>query len=64
MKQNIFWVVAGTFGALIALMISNDIAYGQVTENLAAQPVSTRFYSRSYRKVLEKARIVDLSQLR
>jgi hypothetical protein len=40
MKQNIFWVVAGTFVALIALMISIDIAYGQVTENLAAQPVS------------------------
>jgi hypothetical protein len=40
MEQNIFWFVAGTFIAVIAFMVSNDISYGQVTENLAPQPVS------------------------
>jgi hypothetical protein len=40
MKQNIFWFVAGTFVAVIAFMASNDISYGQVTEDLAPQPVS------------------------
>ena len=40
MKQNIFWFVAGTFIAVIAFMVSNDISYGQVTEDLAPQPVS------------------------
>jgi hypothetical protein len=41
MEQNIFWFVAGTFIAVIAFMVSNDISYGQVTEDLAPQPVST-----------------------
>ena len=40
MEQNIFWFVAGTFIAVIAFMASNDISYGQVTEDLAPQPVS------------------------
>jgi hypothetical protein len=40
MKQNIFWFIVGTFVAVIAFMASNHIAYGQGTENLAAQPVS------------------------
>ena len=40
MEQNIFWFVAGTFVAVIALMVSNDISYGQVTEDLAPQPIS------------------------
>jgi hypothetical protein len=40
MKQNIFWFVAGTFIAVIAFMASNHISYGQVTEDLALQPVS------------------------
>jgi hypothetical protein len=40
MKQNIFWFVAGTFIAVIAFMVSNDISYGQVTEDLAPQLVS------------------------
>ena len=40
MKQNIFWLIVGTFVAIIAFMASNHIAYGQGTENLAAQPVS------------------------
>ena len=40
MKQNIFWFVAGTFVAVIAFMVSNDISYGQVTEDLAPQPIS------------------------
>jgi hypothetical protein len=40
MKQNIFWFVAGTFVAVIAFMVSNDISYGQVTEGLTPQPVS------------------------
>jgi hypothetical protein len=40
MKQNIFWFIVGTFVAGIAFMASNHIAYGQGTENLAAQPVS------------------------
>jgi hypothetical protein len=40
MKQFIFWCIVGTFVAVIAFMMSNDIAYGQGTENLAAQPVS------------------------
>jgi len=40
MKQNIFWFVAGTFIAVIAFMVSNDISYGQVTEDLAPQPAS------------------------
>ena len=40
MKQNIFWFVAGTFIVVIAFMVSNDISYGQVTEDLAPQPVS------------------------
>jgi len=40
MEQNIFWFVAGTFIAVIAFMVSNDISYGQVTEDLAPQPVS------------------------
>jgi hypothetical protein len=40
MKQKIFWFVVGTFIAVIAFMASNHISYGQVTEDLAAQPVS------------------------
>jgi hypothetical protein len=40
MKQNIFWFVGGTFIAVIAFMASNHISYGQVTEDLAPQPVS------------------------
>ncbi len=40
MEQNIFWFVAGTFIVVIAFMVSNDISYGQVTEDLAPQPVS------------------------
>jgi hypothetical protein len=40
MKQNIFWFIVGTLVAFIGFMTSNDIAYGQVTKNLAAQPVS------------------------
>ena len=40
MKQNIFWFVASTFVAVIAFMVSNDISYGQITEDLAPQPVS------------------------
>jgi hypothetical protein len=40
MKQNIFSFIVGTLVAVIAFMISNDIAYGQGTENLAAHPVS------------------------
>ena len=40
MKQNIFWLIVGTFVAIIAFIASNHIAYGQGTENLAAQPVS------------------------
>lgn len=39
MKENIFWFIAGTLVAVVAFMVSNDIAYGQVTENLTAQPV-------------------------
>jgi hypothetical protein len=40
MKQNIFWFIVGIFVAVIAFMASNDISYGQVTEDLAPQPVS------------------------
>ena len=40
MKQKIFWFVVGTFIAVIAFMASNHISYGQVTEDLAPQPVS------------------------
>jgi hypothetical protein len=40
MEQNIFWFVAGTFIVVIAFMVSNDISYGQVTEDLAPQPAS------------------------
>jgi hypothetical protein len=40
MKQNIFWFVIGTFIAVIAFMASNDISYGQVTEDLTPQPIS------------------------
>ena len=31
---------ASTFVAVIAFMVSNDISYGQVTEDLTPQPVS------------------------
>ncbi|MEP6577220.1 MAG: hypothetical protein ABJB85_12395 [Nitrososphaerota archaeon] len=40
MKQIILWFIVGTFVAIIAFMASNYTAYGQGTENLAAQPVS------------------------
>ena len=40
MNQYISWFIVGTFIATIAFMASNHIAYGQGTENLAAQPVS------------------------
>ena len=40
MKQNIFWLIVGTFVAITAFIASNHIAYGQGTENLTAQPVS------------------------
>jgi hypothetical protein len=40
MKQSIFWFIAGTFIAVIAFVTSNDISYGQVTEDLTPQPVS------------------------
>ena len=40
MKQIIIWFIVGTFVAIIAFMASNYTAYGQDTENLAAQPVS------------------------
>ena len=40
MNQYISWFIVGTFIAIIAFMASNHIAYGQGTENLAAQPVS------------------------
>jgi hypothetical protein len=40
MKQKIFWFVVGTFIAVIAFLVSNDISYGQVTEDLPPQPVS------------------------
>jgi hypothetical protein len=40
MKQNIFWFVGGTFIAVITFMASNHFSYGQVTEDLAPQPVS------------------------
>jgi hypothetical protein len=40
MKQKIFWFVASTFVAVIAFMVSNDVSYGQITEDLAPQPVS------------------------
>ena len=40
MKQNIFWFVAGTFVAVVAFMASNNISYGQLTEDLAPQPIS------------------------
>jgi hypothetical protein len=39
MKQNIFWFIAGTIIAISGFMASNNFAYGQVTENLTAQPV-------------------------
>ena len=40
MKQNIFWLIVGTFVSITAFIASNHIAYGQGTENLTAQPVS------------------------
>ena len=40
MNQYISCFIVGTFIAIIAFMASNHIAYGQGTENLAAQPVS------------------------
>ena len=39
MKQNIFWFIIGTIIAISGFMASNNFAYGQVTENLTAQPV-------------------------
>jgi hypothetical protein len=39
MKQNIFWYITGTIIAISGFMASNNFAYGQVTENLTAQPV-------------------------
>ena len=40
MKQKIFWFIVGTFIVVIVFMASNHISYGQVTEDLAPQPVS------------------------
>ena len=40
MKLNIFWLIVGTFVAVISFMTSNDFSYGQGTENLAVQPAS------------------------
>ena len=39
MKQNIFWFITCTIIAISGFMASNNFAYGQVTENLTAQPV-------------------------
>jgi len=46
MKQNIYWFIPGTFVAVIAFMASSNIVYGQVTENLTAQPVLNELYYR------------------
>ena len=40
MEQNIFWFIAGTFVAVITFVTSNGISYGQITEDLAPQPVA------------------------
>ena len=38
MKQNIFWVIVGTFVSVIAFVTSNGISYGQITQDLTSQP--------------------------
>jgi hypothetical protein len=39
MKQKILWFIAGTVVAVISLMISNNVVYGQSSGNLTSQTV-------------------------
>jgi hypothetical protein len=49
MKQNISWFVVGTFIAVIAFMASNYFSYGQITEDLALQPISIESVKKVYK---------------
>jgi hypothetical protein len=48
-KQNISWFVVGTFIAVIAFMASNYFSYGQITEDLALQPISIESVKKVYK---------------
>ncbi len=43
MKQNNFWFITGTIVPVIAFMASNNIAYGQLAENLTTQTISNEW---------------------